>query len=394
MSTSNIRNRRPLTAEHEHSTPVFLTSSFVFDDAEHMRALFAEEEQGNIYSRFTNPNTSEFIDKMCVMEGAEAGLATSTGMSAGFASIMGLLRAGDHIVASRAVFGSTHSLLTQFLPRWGITHTYVDIADTAQWEEAVTPATRMLLVETPSNPGLDIADLAFLGDLARRKDLILNVDNTFATPLLQRPIDFGAHIVWHSATKWIDGQGRVLGGAIVGREDLLREITLFARNTGPSMSPFTAWLLSKSLETLSVRLERHTANALAVATALEGHPEVEQVRYPFLGSHPHVQVAQRQMTAGGGIVSITLAGGAEAAQRFVDGLQMASITANIGDTRTIVTHPATSTHARLTEEARQAVGITQGLVRISVGLEDREDILGDILGSLDALSGTPRRAGH
>jgi O-succinylhomoserine sulfhydrylase len=383
MSTQNIRNRRPPTAEHEHSTPVFLTSSFVFDDAEHMRALFAEEQQGNIYSRFTNPNTSEFIDKMCAMEGADAGLATSTGMSAGFASIMGLLRAGDHIVASRAVFGSTHSLLTQFLPRWGITHTYVDIADNAQWEHAVTASTRMLLVETPSNPGLDIADLAFLGDLARRKDLILNVDNTFATPLLQRPIDHGAHIVWHSATKWIDGQGRVLGGAIVGREDLVREITLFARNTGPSMSPFNAWLLSKSLETLSVRLERHCANARTLAERLEGHPSIEQVRYPFLASHPQVDVAQRQMTSGGGLVTFTLAGGGEAARRFVDALTMASITANIGDTRTIVTHPATSTHARLTEEARQAVGITQGLVRMSVGLEDVEDIVADVMQALE-----------
>ncbi|MBK7033816.1 MAG: aminotransferase class I/II-fold pyridoxal phosphate-dependent enzyme [Ignavibacteria bacterium] len=375
MITSNIRTQIEQTEEHEHSTPLYMTSSFVFDDAEHMRALFAEEQQGNIYSRFTNPNTTEFVDKMVAMEGAEAGVATSTGMAAGFASIMGLLRSGDHIVASRAVFGSTHALLTQFLPRWGITHTYVDIDNNAQWEEAITASTKMLLVESPSNPGLEIADLEFLGQLAARRNVILNVDNTFATPLLQRPIDHGAHIVWHSATKWIDGQGRGLGGVVVGRADLLREIYLFARNTGPTMSPFNAWMFSKSLETLHVRLDRHCSNALAVAQFLESHPNVERVMYPFLTSHPQHQVAKRQMKLGGGLVSFTHKDGAEGAKRFVDRLHLASITANIGDTRTIVTHPATSTHARLTEEARQAVGITQGMVRLSIGLEDVGEIV-------------------
>lgn len=382
MNTSNIRTQIEQTQEHEHSTPLYMTSSFVFDDAEHMRALFAEEQQGNIYSRFTNPNTTEFVNKMVAMEGAEAGVSTSTGMAAGFASIMGLLRAGDHIVASRAVFGSTHALLTQFLPRWGITHTYVDIDNNAQWEEAVTESTKMLLVESPSNPGLEIADLAFLGDLAARRGVILNVDNTFATPLLQRPIDYGAHIVWHSATKWIDGQGRGLGGVVVGRADLLREIYLFARNTGPTMSPFNAWMFSKSLETLHVRLDRHCSNALAIAQFLESHPNVERVMYPFLPSHPQHDVARQQMKLGGGLVSFTHKDGAEGGKRFVNGLRLASVTANIGDTRTIVTHPATSTHARLSEEARQAVGITQGMVRLSIGLEDVEDIIGDLAQAL------------
>jgi len=382
MSTSNIRTQIETTHEHEHATPLYLTSSFVFDDAEHMRALFAEEVEGNIYSRFTNPNTTEFVNKMVAMEGAEAGVATSTGMAAGFASIMGLLRSGDHIVASRAVFGSTHALLTQYLPRWGIAHTYVNIDDNAQWEEAITSSTKMLLVESPSNPGLEIADLAFLGDLAERRGVILNVDNTFATPLLQRPMEYGAHIVWHSATKWIDGQGRGLGGVVVGRADLLREIYLFARNTGPTMSPFNAWMFSKSLETLSVRLDRHCANAIAVAQMLEQHPNVERVMYPFLDSHPQVEVARRQMKQGGGIVSFIHRDDSAGGKRFVDGLTMASITANIGDTRTIVTHPATSTHARLTEEARQAVGITDGLVRLSIGLEDVADIVRDIESAL------------
>jgi O-succinylhomoserine sulfhydrylase len=299
-------------------------------------------------------------------------------MAAGFASIMGLLRSGDHIVASRAVFGSTHALLTQFLPRWGITHTYVDIDNNAQWEEAITASTKMLLVESPSNPGLEIADLEFLGQLATRRNVILNVDNTFATPLLQRPIEYGAHIVWHSATKWIDGQGRGLGGVVVGRADLLREIYLFARNTGPTMSPFNAWMFSKSLETLHVRLDRHCSNALAVAQFLESHPNVERVMYPFLASHPQHDVAKRQMKLGGGLVSFTHKHGAEGGKRFVDNLRLASVTANIGDTRTIVTHPATSTHARLTEEARQAVGITQGMVRLSIGLEDVGDVIADI----------------
>lgn len=382
--TTAIRTQTDTTQYNEHSTPIFLTSSFVFDDAEHMRAMFAEEVDGNIYSRFTNPTTSEFVQKMCALEGAEAGYATATGMAAIFGSIMGLLQSGDHIVASRAVFGSTHALLTQYLPKWGITSTYVDIADNDQWAAAITPSTKMLLVETPSNPGLDIADLSFLGKLAADHNIILNVDNCFATPLLQRPIDYGAHIVTHSATKWIDGQGRVLGGVILGNADLLRSIYLFCRNTGPSMSPFTAWILSKSLETLHVRLERHCQSAHRVAEALSSHPRLQSVRYPGLPSHPQYTLAMSQMSAGGGIVAIDVKGGAAAAARVIDSVHMASITANIGDTRTIVTHPATSTHSKLTEEARLAVGITPGLIRISVGLEDVRDIINDLTQAIDA----------
>ncbi len=376
--TTNIRIQAERSLHNEHSVPLFLTSSFVFDDAEHMRALFAEEMDGNIYSRFSNPNTTEFIDKMCALEGTEAGYATATGMAAIFASIMGLLKSGDHIVASRAVFGSTHALLTQYLPRWGITHTYADMADVATFEAAICDNTRMILVETPSNPGLDVVSLAELGALARRKGVLLNVDNCFATPYLQRPADFGADIITHSATKWIDGQGRVLGGVVLGRADLIHEIFLFCRNTGPSMSPFNAWILSKSLETLPVRMDRHCANALEVARFLEGHPNVEMVKYPGLPSHPAHSIAMQQMKAGGGLVAFTVQGGVEAGKRFMNALRMASISANIGDTRTIVTHPSSSTHSKLTEEARLAVGITPGLVRVSVGLEDVRDIIADL----------------
>ncbi len=377
-----IRTQISRTEQREHSAPIFPTSSFVFDSAEHMRAMFADEVEGNIYSRFTNPNTTEFVERVCGLEGAAAGVATATGMAAGFASIMAVLNSGDHIVSSRALFGSTYALLTNYLPRWGITTTFVDIDDVSQWRAAVTPATKMLLVESPSNPGLDLADLAALGALANERGLILNIDNTFATPLLQRPIDLGAHLVWHSATKYFDGQGRTMGGVVVGREDLIKQIYLFARNTGPTMSPFNAWILSKSLETLPVRMDRHSSSALHLAKVLEDHPAVERVKYPYLPSHPQYHLAQRQMRAGGGLITLYLRGGREAATRFMDSLQRFSITANIGDTRSIVTHPATSTHAKLTEEARLKVGITQNLVRLSIGLEDVRDLEEDIAQAL------------
>lgn len=377
-----IRTQISRTEQREHSAPIFPTSSFVFDSAEHMRAMFADEVEGNIYSRFTNPNTTEFVERVCGLEGAAAGVATATGMAAGFASIMAVLNSGDHIVSSRALFGSTYALLTNYLPRWGITTTFVDIDDVSQWRAAVTPATKMLLVESPSNPGLDLADLAALGALANERGLILNIDNTFATPLLQRPIDLGAHLVWHSATKYFDGQGRTMGGVVVGREDLIKQIYLFARNTGPTMSPFNAWILSKSLETLPVRMDRHSSSALHLAKVLEDHPAVERVKYPYLPSHPQYHLAQLQMRAGGGLITLYLRGGREAATRFMDSLQRFSITANIGDTRSIVTHPATSTHAKLTEEARLKVGITQNLVRLSIGLEDVRDLEEDIAQAL------------
>ncbi len=377
--TDAIRTQAERSPHKEHSVPVYLTSSFVFDDAEEMRAAFADEIDRNIYSRFTNPNVTEFVDKMCQLEGAEAGYATATGMAAVFATFAGLLSVGDHIVSGRAIFGSTHTILTKILPRFGITHTYVDVADGMEgWEAAITPATRMIYVETPTNPGLEIADLDALGALAAARGVLLVVDNCMATPTLQQPIRHGAHLSVHSATKFIDGQGRVMGGVVVGRQDLIDQIYTFCRSTGPALSPFNAWVLSKSLETLSLRMERHASNALALAQHLESSTDLEQVRYPFLPSHPQYDVAKRQMSAGGGLVAFTVKGGIDRGRRFLNALRLCSLTANLGDTRTIATHPASTTHAKLSEAERQAVGITPGLVRVSVGLEAIEDVVADL----------------
>lgn len=350
----------------------------MFDDAEEMRAMFADEKQGNIYSRFTNPNTTELIDKMCLLEGTEAGYATSTGMAAVFASFMALLKNGDHILSASSIFGSTHTLLTKFLPRWGITHTFADVRHPEKWESLIQPNTKMIFVETPSNPGLDIIDLEWLGGFAKKHNIILNVDNCFATPFLQRPAEYGAHIVTHSATKYIDGQGRVMGGLVLGKAELIKEVFAFCRSSGPALSPFNAWTLSKSLETLGIRMERHSHNAQKLASLLENNPEIEQVRYPFLLSHPQYEIARKQMSHGGGIVAFNIKGGVERGRRFLDALEMCSLTANLGDSRTIATHPASTTHAKLTEEERISVGITPGLVRISVGLENIIDIIADI----------------
>lgn len=388
FETDAIRGQMGRTPYREHSAPLFLTSSFLFDDAEHMRALFAEEQDGLIYSRFSNPNTDEFVQKLATMEGAEAGVATATGMAAVFASMMALLRSGDHIVASQSLFGSTHTLLSSFLPRWGITTTFVDGTNLDAWQAAMTPQTRMVVLETPSNPGLDVLDIAAIAAIAHAHDAVVNVDNCFATPWLQTPIALGADLVTHSATKYIDGQGRVLGGGILGRADLIREIFLFTRNSGPAMSPFNAWLLSKSLETLALRMDRHCSNALGVATFLENHPAVADVRYPGLPSHPAHALAMRQMRAGGGVVAFTLRGGLEAGRRMLDARTMASLTANLGDSRTIVTHPASTTHARVPAEVRQAAGISDGLVRLSCGLEHLDDILADCSAMLAAIEPT------
>ena len=377
--TVAIRTQAARSPEREHSVPLYLTSSFVFDDAEQARALFADEIQGNIYSRFTNPNVDEFVRKVALLEGAEAGMATATGMAAVFASLAAILNAGDHLIASRALFGSTHQILTKVLPRWGISHTYVDAGASAEeWAAAVRPETRLAFVETPSNPGLELVDLEMLGALCRERGLVFVVDNCFTTPLLQQPIRYGADLVVHSATKYFDGQGRTMGGVVVGSAKRIADVRFFARQTGPSLSPFNAWILSKSLETLSVRVERHAANALGLARRLEGKPGVLAVRYPFLPSHPQHALARRQMSGGGGIVAIELEGEADRCRRFIDALQILSHSGNLGDTRTIVTHPASSTHAKLTEAERQAVRITQGLVRISVGLEHLDDIAWDV----------------
>lgn len=364
--------------QREHSSSIVLTSSFTFGSAEEARAMFAEEIPGNIYSRYANPNSSDLIEKVCIAEGTEDGIATASGMAAMFAAMASLLQQGDHILASRSLFGSTHQLLTRVFPKWGITSSYGDISDYQNWDKLVQPNTKMLFIETPSNPGLEIIDLEWAGKFAEAHNLILVVDNCFATPYLQQPAKWGAHIVAHSATKYIDGQGRVIGGLILGKKELIKEVQYFTRHTGPSISPFNAWILAKSMETLAIRMDRHCENALKVASYFEGNSELEAVKYPFLKSHPQHDLALKQMKAGGGIITLTLKGGGARAQRFIDQLQMISITPNLGDSRSIVTHPASTTHSKLTSEERAQVGIVDGLIRLSVGLEHCDDILKDV----------------
>ncbi len=378
VETQAIRGQIDRTQYREHSVPVFLTSSFTFPSAELMRDTFAGEEEGIIYSRFSNPNTDEFIDKVCLMEGAEAGFATATGMAAVFASMASFLCSGDHVIASRAVFGSTHQILNYILSSWQIEHTYVDPTDVDNWEQYIRPNTRMIVLETPSNPGLTLVDLEKAGQLANKHQLILNVDNCFATPYLQQPIKYGASLSVHSGTKFMDGQGRVLGGVIVGKKELIEQLVFFCRHTGPALSPFNAWMLSKSLETLPVRMDRHCSNALHLAQFLEQHAEVSKVLYPFLPSHPQHELAKRQMKLGGGLVTFEVKGGLERGMRFLNAAKMCSLTSNLGDSRTILTHPASTTHSKLSAEEQQAVGITKGLVRVSVGLEHIDDIVQDI----------------
>lgn len=384
FETEAIRNQTERTQFSEHSTPLYLTSSFVFEDAEEMRASFAEEKERNLYSRFSNPNTTEFVDKIVSMEGAEAGYAFATGMSAIFSTFAALLNAGDHVVSCRSVFGSTHSMFTKFLPKWNIETSYFKVNEVDLVESLIKENTKILYIETPTNPAVDILDLDLIGKIAKKHKLIFIVDNCFATPYVQKPIKFGADLVIHSATKLIDGQGRVLGGVTVGRKDLMREIYLFARNTGPAMSPFNAWVLSKSLETLAIRVEKHAENALKLAAFLEKNEHVALVKYPFLQSHPQYAVAKKQMKLGGNVVAFEIKGGIEAGRLFLDHIKMCSLSANLGDTRTIVTHPSSTTHGRLSEEDRLEVGITNGLVRISVGLENIEDIIEDIQQALTA----------
>ncbi|ARV07354.1 O-succinylhomoserine sulfhydrylase [Polaribacter sp. SA4-10] len=383
FETEAIRGQTERSQFSEHSTPLYLTSSFVFDDAEDMRASFAEEKERNLYSRFTNPNTTEFVDKIVAMERAEAGYAFATGMAAIFSSFAALLSAGDHIVSCRSVFGSTHGMFTNYLPKWNIETSYFKVNEVELIESLIKENTKILYIETPTNPAVDILDLELIGKIAKKYNLIFIVDNCFATPYIQQPIKFGADLVIHSATKLIDGQGRVLGGVTVGNKELLREIYLFARNTGPAMSPFNAWVLSKSLETLSIRVEKHCENALKVATFLEGNENVAFVKYPFLKSHPQYEVAKKQMKLGGNIVAFEIKGGIEAGSAFLDKIKMCSLSANLGDTRTIVTHPSSTTHGRLSQEDRLEVGITDGLVRVSVGLEHAEDIIADIQQALE-----------
>lgn len=379
FETNAVRSQMNKSAQRENSSSIYATSSFVFENAEQARAMFADEIQGNIYTRFSNPNNDEFIAKMCLLEGAEDGVATASGMAAMFGSMAPFLKSGDHLLASRSLFGSTHQVITSLFPRWNIQYSYAPVDKPEEFEKQIKANTRMIFIETPSNPAQDLIDIEWLAALADKHNVILNVDNCFATPFLQNPIKWGAHIVTHSATKFIDGQGRAIGGCILGRKDLMKEVRYFTRHTGPAMSPFNSWILSKSLETLPVRMERHCENALKLAEYLENdHDQVDWVRYPFLPSHPMHQLARKQMRMGGGLVTFELKGGLERGRRFLDALEMCSLTANLGDTKTIVTHPASTTHSKLTPEDRAAVGITEGLIRVSVGLENIEDIQQDI----------------
>jgi len=378
FETLAIRNQIERSQYLEHTTPLYLTSSYVFEDAEEMRASFADEKKRNIYSRYSNPNNTEFIQKICKMEGADQGYAFASGMSAVFSTFAALLNAGDHLICSQSVFGSTKTMCQNILPKWNITTSYFNINELERIERLIKPQTKIIFAESPTNPAVDILDLKRLGDLAKKHRLILIIDNCFATPYLQQPIKYGAHLVIHSATKLIDGQGRVLGGVTVGEAPLIQKIYLFSRNTGPALSPFNAWILSKSLETLAVRVDKHCDNAYKVATFLEKSKTVKQVKYPFLKSHPQYQLAKKQMKRGGNVVAFEIEGGICAGRAFLNKVKLLSLTANLGDTRTIVTHPASTTHAKLSEDDRLKTGISEGLVRISVGLEAIEDILKDL----------------
>jgi len=384
FETNAVRTQIPTTHAQEHATPLYLTSSFTYENAEEMRAAFAGENDLNIYSRFSNPNFSEFVDKICQMEGAESGYAFATGMSAVFSTFATLLSSGDEILACRSIFGSTHTVFQKIFPKWNIKTTYVDINDTENWSAQVNTNTKVVYAETPTNPGVDLLDLEWLGEFCKEHGLILVVDNCFATPYLQQPIKYGADLVIHSATKFIDGQGRVLGGVTVGRKDLIEEVFAFGRSAGPALSPFNAWVLSKSLETLAVRMDRHSESALRLAEFLESHDNVAWVKYPFLSSHPMYEVAKKQMKAGGGVLSFGLKGNEATGVKFLNSIKMCSLTANLGDSRTIVTHPASTTHAKLSKEEQLKVDITPELIRVSVGLEHVDDIIADIDQALKA----------
>jgi O-succinylhomoserine sulfhydrylase len=384
FETNAIRTQMERSSFAEHSSPLHLTSSFVFEDAEEMRASFAEEKQRAIYSRFSNPNTSEFIQKVVQMELAEDGVAFASGMGAVFATFVTFLSAGDHLLSSRAVFGSTHALITKYLPKWNIETTYFNTDQIQDLESLLQENTRCIYIESPTNPGVEILDLETLGDFARKHNLLFIVDNCFATPYLQQPIRFGADLVIHSATKLMDGQGRVLGGITVGKKELIRELYFFVRNTGASLSPFNAWVLSKSLETLAVRVDRHCQTALTLAQKIETHPKVNWIKYPFLPSHPQYQLARKQMKQGGSIISFEIKGGLHAGKTFINRIKLCSLSANLGDSRSIITHPASTTHSKLSEAEQLEVGITPGMIRLSVGLEHHEDLWNDLKTALNA----------
>lgn len=385
FETIAVRTQLERSQFDEHSVPLYLTSSFLFENAEDMRASFAEEKEKTIYSRFSNPNTSEFIEKIARMEGAETGYAFATGMAAIFSTFAALLESGDHIVSARSVFGSTHTLFTKYLPKWNINTSYFSVHEQDKIESLITEKTKLIFAETPTNPSVDLLDLDRLAAIAKKHKILLIIDNCFATPYLQKPLRHGADLVLHSATKLLDGQGRVLGGVVVGRADLIREIYLFSRNSGPALSPFNAWVLSKSLETLALRVDRHCENALKVAEFLETVEKIDWVKYPFLKSHPQYAIAKKQMKRGGNIIAFEVRGGVDGGRNFIDAIKMCSLSANLGDTRSIVSHPASTTHSKLSAEEKAAVGISDGLIRISVGLEHVDDIFADISQALEAV---------
>lgn len=372
---------------NEHSEALYLTSSYVFDNAAQAAARFSGAEPGNIYSRFTNPTVTAFEERLAALEGAEACVATSSGMSAILSCVMGLLSAGDHVIASRSLFGATVNLFNNILKRFGVETTFVSATDVAAWQAAVKANTKLLFIETPSNPLTEISDIAALAAVARKAGAWLAVDNCFCSPILQRPLELGADLVIHSATKYLDGQGRVLGGAVLGSRELVMEkgVYGFLRTAGPTLSAFNAWVILKGMETLKIRMEAHSANALEIAHWLEKQANVARVYYPGLASHPQYELARQQQKTGGGIVSFEMKGGREAAWQVVDAARLISITANLGDTKSTLTHPATTTHARITQEARDAAGITEGLLRIAVGLEAVQDIKADLARGLQGL---------
>ncbi len=382
FETIAIRTQSKQTDQKEHSVPVFMTSSFTYDSAEHASAVFKGEQKANVYSRYTNPNCEELVQKLCLLEGAESGMVTASGMAAVYTSFAALLNSGDHIISSKRIFGNSTYVLQKFIAERGVEVTFVDGTDLDEWASAFRPNTAMIYIETPSNPTLTTLDMRKIGELCKAHNSIFSVDNCFATPYLQQPVKFGADLVIHSATKYIDGQGRVLGGAILGRSELIVKCSDFLRRTGASLSPFNAWVLSKSLETLAVRMDRHCSNAAAVADYLNKHSEVDYITYPHHPSNPQLDIAQQQMSQGGGLVGCQLQGGASRVMSFFNGLKLHSLTANLGDTRSIATHPATTTHSKMNTEEQLDAGVTPGYLRLSVGLEHIDDILEDIEQSL------------
>lgn len=378
FETIAIRTQAKRSQNNEHSVPLYLTSSYAFESAEQGAALFSGESDGYMYSRMANPNTDEFAQKLALLEGAQAGIATATGMSAVFSAFGTLLKTGDHVLASNSIFGSSHHVIENILPNWEIDFSFVEINDEEGWKKAFRPDTKLVFVETPANPTLDLIDIEWLAELTHQNGALLIVDNCFATPYLQQPIQLGADLVLHSATKFLDGQGRVMGGAIVGTKEIIEKCTAFIQKTGPVLSPFNSWVLSKSLETLAVRMDRHCENALKLAQYLESNSEVSEVTYPFLPSFPQYELAKKQMKQGGGLVTCKVNGGIERGRKFLNALKLHSLTANLGDTRSIATHPASTTHSKLTPEQQLQVGITPGLVRFSAGLEHIDDIIADV----------------